>query len=61
MRIGFRDVRLDALVEERDHLRICININKNAARPDPKSLSKLSDDLAELERHISDHKPAQRS
>jgi hypothetical protein len=56
LKVGFRNVRLDALVEQRDHLKICINILENARRSDQESMSLLARQLAELERAIAEQK-----
>ena len=57
MRQEFRDVRLDWMHEQRDHLKISINILEN--NPDARTdlLSAARRELAELEQDILRHKP----
>jgi hypothetical protein len=57
MRQEFRDVRLDRLLEERDHLKIRIDILKQDPDARPDHLSDIQNELAVLEQDIAQHRP----
>ncbi len=57
MRQEFRNVRMDWVLESRDHLKIRINILENDADAGPGSLSAASREAAELEQDILRHRP----
>jgi phage-related minor tail protein len=51
---------MDAMQEQRDHVRIRISIIENGAGSKPERLSDASRELAELEQEIEDHRAFQR-
>ena len=57
MRQEFRDVRLDGLLERRDHLKIRIGILEQDPDPRPGLLADARKELAELEQDIAQHRP----
>jgi hypothetical protein len=48
-----RDLALEALLEERDHLRIQINLLEHGAKADEVGLERMRSELAEIESLIS--------
>lgn len=48
-----RNLALEALLDERDHLKIQINLFEHGPQPDPATLQNMRDELKELERRIS--------
>ena len=57
MRQEFRDVRMDRMLEERDHLKIRINIMENDPDARPAPCAEARKDLEELEHEIAHHRP----
>jgi hypothetical protein len=58
MRQEFRDVRLDRLREERDHLKIRISLMEDAGTRDSKAIASVHAQLVEVEQSIRDHRAA---
>jgi hypothetical protein len=58
MRMPFRDVTLDAMVEERDHLKIRINLIEDSDVETMGSATATRAALAELEERIRCHRRA---
>jgi hypothetical protein len=58
MRMPFRDVTLDAMIEERDHLKIRINLIEDPDIETMGSATATRAALAELEERIRDHRHA---
>ena len=58
MRIKFRDVALDAMLEERDHLKIRISLIEDQDVDTKGSAVATRTALAELEERIRCHQPA---
>ncbi len=56
MRILFRDVALDAMIEERDHLRVRIGLIEDPEIETAGSAIATRAALAELEDRIRDHR-----
>lgn len=48
-----RDLALEALLEERDHLKIRISLLEDSMRPDAAKLKSMRRELADLESRIS--------
>ncbi len=57
-RIARPDPALEALSDERDHLAIQISLLADSQTPEPGRLVSLRDKLFDLERRISQYKPA---
>ena len=57
MRQEFRDVRMDWMLEQRDHLKIRINLLENDPDARPAPLAEARKELAELEQDIAQHRP----
>jgi predicted nucleic acid-binding Zn-ribbon protein len=53
MRNPPRNLPLEALLEERDHLKIQISLLEHGPRPDPAALDKMRSELEAIERRIS--------
>jgi hypothetical protein len=51
-----RNSALEALLEERDHLQIQINLIEHAVKPDAARLASMRRSLDELESRISRHR-----
>ena len=60
MRQEFRDVRMDAMLEQQEHLRIRISIIENNPQSRAGSLADVESELAELEQDIAYHRPLRR-
>jgi hypothetical protein len=56
MRQEFRDVRMDAMQELRDHVKIRINIMEHAEDAKPNRLATAEKELAGLEQEIAEHR-----
>lgn len=52
-----RNLALEALLEERDHLKIQINLLEHSPRTDAAKLEAMRGELEEIERRISLHQP----
>ena len=61
MRVQQRDVALDALQDERDHLAIKLSLLKDAPEIDRRAIADMQQELLALERRISHHRPADAS
>lgn len=51
-----RNLALEALLEERDHLQIQINLIEHTVKPDAAKLESMRRELEELENRISRHR-----
>jgi hypothetical protein len=58
MRQEFRDVPLDALLEERDSIKIRINLRQNGDGATSSSIAAMEKELAEIEKNIAEHRKA---
>jgi hypothetical protein len=61
MRQIFRDVPLDALLEERDNIKIRINLCENKDDTGNTSLATMQRDLAQIEAKLAEHRKNARS
>ena len=52
-----RNLALEALLEDRDHLRIQINLLEHSLKTDPVVLERMRGELEAIESRISRHRP----